>query len=107
MSRLISMIVVLVAGFMGWQNMDSGSVEVVHYPDGSIWRETHYDRNGKLHGKLLEYFPDGTLSQESHFVHGSWTQAVHYNNHGRKIHESTDEGSERVWDEDGVETKLR
>lgn len=104
MSRLIPMIVVLVAGFMGYQSIKSeSSVQILRYNDGSIYRETHYNRSGQRHGTFREFYPDGTLAQETEFSHGVWTQTTHYYQNGQKAYEATPDCS-RDWNEDGEET---
>lgn len=107
MSRILPMITVLVAGFMGYQSIESGStVSTIYYGSGTVYRETHLNRAGQRHGTFTEFYPDGTVSQETEFSHDVWTRKTHYYPNGQKAHEAVagDPEISRDWNENGEET---
>ena len=64
---------------------------IAHYKNGQLKEELFYE-NGKPHGDIKEFYEDGTLHRESHYLHGNqegiymeknshgYTKVSHYKN---------------------------
>lgn len=98
--------IVVSAIVIGCRSLSGGGVIRQHYENGSLWRETHVDRDGKMHGRFLELYEDGSIKTETDYSHGSWIHSRHYHRNGQLAQES-DGVQTRDWLDDGTEVTPR
>lgn len=103
--EVFAVLLVAVACVMGWRSFASESVYRTFYASGAVEREYHFDSEGRRHGRYLEFYEDGTIRQDSEFVHGVWVRVSHFYPDGQKAHESIAGSPDivRDWLPDGSE----
>ena len=81
-------------------------VRYSYAPTGELESVSAVDANGRLHGELTRYYPDGTLRVWALYDHGQWLHIQHFAPNGQLRSESMESGGfatvTRFWSEDGT-----